>query len=159
MSTKRAIWLAVLGSALLGATAVSQDKEREDDKDNCAKPVATAAVGSSTEESPFACDRLALNAEQRKRHFGELGQAVVASIKSVRELPNGYEFEFAPEWSTIQNIGEFVAGERLCCPFFDINIRLEREHGSVWLRFTGREGTKQFIRTEGASWFKNKKIG
>jgi hypothetical protein len=30
-------------------------------------------VGAATHESPFACDRLALNSEQRKRHFDELG--------------------------------------------------------------------------------------
>jgi hypothetical protein len=49
---------------------------------------------------------------------------------------------------------EWAAGERLCCPFFDIEIRMEREGGSVWLKLTGREGTKQFIEVDAAPWLK-----
>jgi hypothetical protein len=45
-------------------------------------------------------------------------------------------------------------GERACCPFFDIDMRLEREGGSLWLGLTGREGVKQFIQADGASWIR-----
>ena len=50
-------------------------------------------------------------------------------------------------------VSEWVAGEQLCCPFFDIDVHLEREHGRLWLRLTGREGVKQFIRADFAPWF------
>jgi hypothetical protein len=60
-------------------------------------------------QSPFACNRLALTPEQRKRHFDEL---------------------------------------------FDIDMRLEREGGSLWLGLTGREGVKQFIQADGAAWIR-----
>jgi hypothetical protein len=50
---------------------------------------------------------------------------------------------------------EWAAGERLCCPFFDIEVRMEREGGSVWLRLTGREGTKQFIRSDFTRWMRS----
>jgi hypothetical protein len=45
-----------------------------------------------------------------------------------------------------------VAGEGLCCPFFDIDMHVEREGGSLWLRLTGRGGVKQFIRADFAAW-------
>ncbi len=38
--------------------------------------------------------------------------------------------------------------ERLCCPFFDLALRIDREGGPVWLRLTGRKGVKDFITTE-----------
>jgi hypothetical protein len=105
-------------------------------------------------ESPFACNRLALTSEQRKRHFDELGPKLVSLKKSVRELPNGYEFEFPADASTFQLVAEWVIGERACCPFFDIDMRLEREGGSLWLSLTGREGVKQFIQADGAAWIR-----
>ena len=112
------------------------------------------AIAAKRPESAFACNRLALTSEQRKRHFDELGPKLRAMKKSVRELPNGYEFEFLPDSNTIQLVAEWVAGERVCCPFFDINMRVEREGGPLWLSLTGREGVKQFIQADGAVWIK-----
>ena len=105
-------------------------------------------------ESRFACNRLALPAEQRKRHFDELSPKLLSIKKSVRELPNGYEFEFSADPKTVQLVAEWAVGERACCPFFDIDMRLEREGGSLWLGVTGKEGVKHFIQAEGAAWIK-----
>ena len=103
--------------------------------------------------SPFACDRSALTPEQRKRHFDQLGPELRTLVKNVRELPDGYEFEYPADWSAIEKVAEWAAGERLCCPFFDIDLRLDREHGAFWLRLTGREGVKQFVQADFARWF------
>jgi hypothetical protein len=105
-------------------------------------------------ESPFACDRLALDPEARKRHFDQLGPSLRALKKSVRELSDGYEFQFPSDPKTIAMVAEWAAGERLCCPFFDIQLRLEREGGPFWLRLTGRKGTKEFIKADSAAWIK-----
>jgi hypothetical protein len=51
-------------------------------------------------------------------------------------------------------LAEWVIQERLCCPFFDIDIRLESEGGPLWMRLTGRPGTKDFIKVDGAKWIK-----
>ena len=114
----------------------------------------TNLPNTKTAESPFACNRLALTPEQRKRHFDELGPKLLSLKKSVRELPNGYEFEFPAAASTVQLVVEWAVGERACCPFFDIDMRLEREGGSLWLGLTGREGVKQFIQADGAAWIR-----
>jgi len=112
------------------------------------------AASAKTAESPFACNRLALTPEQRKRHFDELSPKLLSLKKSVRELPNGYEFEFLADPKTVQLVAEWAVGERACCPFFDIDMRLEREGGSLWLGVTGREGVKQFIEADGAAWIR-----
>ncbi|SRR6266436_6704237 len=104
---------------------------------------------SETEHvSPFACNAFALSPEVRKRHFEELGPALLKLKKSMRELPDGYELEFPPDNKTYQWLTEWAFQERLCCPFFDIALRFDRENGPLWLRLTGRPGTKEFIKME-----------
>src|ERR1700691_2905629 len=112
-----------------------------------------ALAAPSFTESPFACNRGALTAQARKRHFDELSPALRARKKSIHELRDGFEFEFPSDTPTFQLVSEWVEGERLCCPFFDIDVHVEREGGSLWLRLTGREGVKQFIRADFAAWF------
>ena len=115
----------------------------------CVIPVLPA-----TKDSPFACDLYAFSPETRKRHFAELAPALRAVKSGVRELPNGYEFKFPSDPKTVAMIMEWAAQEKVCCPFFDIEVRLEREGGPAWLRLTGRPGTKEFIRVDGAAWIK-----
>jgi hypothetical protein len=103
-------------------------------------------------QSPFACDRLALSPADRTRHFDELGPALRSMRTTVRELPNGYAFQFPADPKTIALVAEWVAGERACCPFFDIDLKFDREGGPLWLILTGREGTKEFIKVDAASW-------
>ena len=133
------IALTVLSSVL----ATAQDSNRQN---------LNRQPSNSKHESPFACDRLALNPEQRKRHFDELGPTLRGLKTGVKELANGYEFRFPTDTRTFQLLAEWVAGERLCCPFFDIEMRVEREGGPLWLRLTGREGTKQFIQADAPDW-------
>jgi hypothetical protein len=138
-------------TVLLGlATAKSSLAQSND---NC-KNDKRQAASSGKNESPFACDRLALDPEARRRHFDELGPALRSLRKAVRELPDGYEFQFPSDPKTIAMAAEWAAGERLCCPFFDIQLRMGREGGPFWLRLTGRKGTKDFIKVDGASWIK-----
>jgi hypothetical protein len=111
---------------------------------------ATSEPSSSQTEhvSPFACNALALSPEVRKRHFEELGPALLKLTKSMLELADGYEFELPADNKTYQLLTEWAFQERLCCPFFDIDLRLEKEGGPLWLRLTGRPGTKEFIKEE-----------
>lgn len=112
------------------------------------------SVPAAKHASAFACDVSALTPAERKRHFEELGPALRALKKSVRELPDGYEFQFPADASTFALLTEWIAGERACCPFFEINLRVDREKGPLWLRLTGRDGVKQFIEAEAGAWLK-----
>jgi len=110
---------------------------------------ATTEPSSQTEHvSPFACNAFALSPEARKRHFEEVGPALLKLKKSTRELPDGYEFEFPADKATWQLLTDWAIDERLCCPFLDIEVRFSRESGPLWLRLTGRPGTKEFIKED-----------
>ena len=111
----------------------------------------TALSQSAKHESPFACNAFALSPEVRKRHFENLGPSLLKLTKSRRELPDGYEFELPADNKTYQLLTEWAFQERLCCPFFDIDLRFDREGGPLWLRLTGRPGTKEFIKDEFAN--------
>lgn len=115
---------------------------------------ATDQSPNQKHETPFACNRLALNPEQRKRHFDELSPALRSLMVGNRELPDGFEFQFPSDVNTYKLLAEWTAGERVCCPFFDVDLRSEREGGPVWLRLTGRDGVKQFIAADFAKWLK-----
>src|SRR5579864_392484 len=105
-------------------------------------------------QTAFYCDKNALTPVERTRHFEVLEPALVSKRQAVHELADGYEFQFPADKQTYQQLAEFIEGERLCCPFFDISLRVTPEGGPLWVRFTGRPGTKQFIQADGADWIK-----
>jgi hypothetical protein len=113
---------------------------------------AIAAGQLSSQVSPFACNRSALSPADRKRHFDELGPTLQAMVRNVRETRDGFEFEFPADLATFRLVAEWVAGEHLCCPFFDIDLRQERDKGPLRLRLAGRAGVKQFIKADLGAW-------
>ena len=100
-----------------------------------------------SEQSPLACDMTAIPAEQRPVHLAT-SKDLFSRIEEFRELADGYEFQLAPGPDLIVKLAQFVALEKLCCPFLHFAIEVEPEHGPVRLRLTGREGVKAFIREE-----------
>jgi hypothetical protein len=102
--------------------------------------------------APFACNLSALSAEQRLQH-SQLAALLRAALVAVRELPDGYEFEFVFDAQTYQALAQITPLEHACCPFFSIALRLEPGGELLW-QLTGREGVKQFLRAEFAGWFK-----
>ena len=141
-----ALSFALLSNLVFANARTEDDPQKQYQED---KPEA-----ASTHKSAFACDRRALDPVARKRHFDELGPALRSLRKAVRELPDGYEFEFASDPKTVAIVTEWAVQERVCCPFFNIQLRMEAEGGPVWLRLTGRKGTKEFIQADGAVWIR-----
>jgi hypothetical protein len=102
---------------------------------------------TQTEESPFACDMTALDPEGRNRH-AIVTRELKDAIETVRELPDGYALRFTASQPSILMVSEFIARERLCCPFFSFELVTEKEGGPLWLRLRGRDGVKGFIQAE-----------
>ncbi len=99
------------------------------------------------DESPFACNMLALTPEGRKRHLSVIKE-ILASSQAIEEISDGYAFKFESGEKSIMLASEFIWRERLCCPFFTFELVSEREGGPLWMRLRGREGVKAFIREE-----------
>ena len=107
---------------------------------------ATANAGRAM-EPPLACNMKALDATQRQRVLALVKQ-LHASQQGVKELPDGYAIQLPAEAARIQESAEYIALERLCCPFFDFELTAEREGGPVWLKLAGRKGVKEFAKLE-----------
>lgn len=97
------------------------------------------------QETAFACNLNAISPEQRPAHQ-RLIEQLFTSKHAAYEMPNGYRFEFSAEW--LVQLAQFVALERLCCPFFDFTIQVNANSDTLSLQLTGVEGVKTFIRAE-----------
>ena len=101
----------------------------------------------SDDESPIACDMSAIDPALRAQHIADGGQVFRAAVE-IRGLADGYAFRLTPESDVLLKAVQFISLERLCCPFLGFTLEVGREGGPVWLRLTGREGVKAFIREE-----------
>ena len=97
---------------------------------------------TDTPTPAVACRLDAIAPPERRRH-AELLAELRAAVEEVRELPDGLAFRFADEGAAV--LEEWLPLEKLCCPFLD----LSRDGAAPsWLRVTGPEGAKEFLRSE-----------
>jgi hypothetical protein len=84
------------------------------------------------------------NAE--RAHHQELSKKLMAAVAETSELTNGYGFRLPAK--ELLTAAEWVTLESRCCPFFSFQLEQTRDQGPLWLRVTGSEGVKAFIRAE-----------
>ena len=101
----------------------------------------------SEQENPvIACDLTAIDATERDQHILS-AEKLFASVMEVQELADGYTFRLPAESLTLRSAADFIANERLCCPFFDFTLKVGAQSG-LWLSLTGSAEVKQFVRAE-----------
>ncbi len=102
----------------------------------------------SQNNAPFACNLKVFQPEERKQHI-KLTHEIMSTLVAHRELPQGCSFQIDPTRVSLLELAEWAGRERKCCPFFNFQIALDGPaEGQLTLPLTGREGVKQFIRTE-----------
>ncbi len=104
---------------------------------------AVSAGTGADEALPVACglDDAALAARS-----DEVRRDLFAMAEETRELADGYAFRFAAANGWAAKLLDFVEAERRCCSFFRFELAFEPNLGPIWLRLSGPEGTKPFIR-------------
>jgi hypothetical protein len=109
--------------------------------------VLSAAVAATGQPAPpLACRANALDKIQRKRQQELLG-LMRTSAQAKEELPNGYAFRLNTDAALFQQAAEWISLERLCCPFVEFSLEWKQDD-TVWVRFTGGPGVKEFIALE-----------
>jgi len=98
------------------------------------------------EQQSLACDLTAIPSDVREEHVITAPQ-LFALAQEVQELPEGFAIRFLNEPGRFMAIAIFIENERLCCPFFNFVLEVERNSGSLWLRLTGGEGVKEILQT------------
>ena len=99
------------------------------------------------EVSSFSCNLSALHQEQRKRH-DFLARDLFPKYLQIKERPNGYGFRFPNDRLLFTALSEWITLEQLCCPFLTLGLELQRDQGPIWLKATGEDGVKNFLRAE-----------
>jgi len=97
--------------------------------------------------SSFSCNLSALDQEERKRH-DFLAKDVFPRHLEIKELPDGYGFRFPNNRSLFTALSEWIILEQLCCPFLTLGLELQCDQGPIWLKATGKDGVKTFLRAE-----------
>ena len=97
--------------------------------------------------SSFSCNLSALDEEQRKRH-NILAKNLFPKHLEIKELPDGYGVRFPNDRSLFTALSEWLTLEQLCCPFLTLSLESQRDQGPTWLKATGKDGVKDFLRAE-----------
>jgi hypothetical protein len=97
--------------------------------------------------APFACNLKAFTPEQRIR-WRQLIERVTSAVTEARELKDGYGLKVNTAQAPLVDVADWLDLERKCCPFFDFQIDVHGEDGSLWLSLKGRDGVKDFIRAD-----------
>jgi hypothetical protein len=102
---------------------------------------------SRSEVSSFSCNMSALDQEQRKR-LSMLVKDLFPRHLEIKELPDGYGVRFPNDRFLFTALSEWAALEQLCCPFLTLSLELQHDQGPIWLKVSGKDGVKNFLRTE-----------
>jgi len=104
-----------------------------------------SADTSTQSEVIIACNPNALTSQQQERWM-EVGIRLYAAVQEVQELPDGYAFRLPSTSEMLLLVAEDLNFERLCCRFIHFTLDIAPGGAPFWLRFTGGEGVKEFLR-------------
>ena len=96
---------------------------------------------------PIVCDLRALSLEQRTREH-ELLLEFRGMFREALETDQGFSIAVPADPRLLSRLGEFLALERLCCPFLTFNLSIPADRGAIRLQIQGPPGAKAFLRSE-----------
>lgn len=109
----------------------------------------------SNNKNVIACDPHALSSAEQEYWVKEIVPKLYSQVQEIQELPNGWLWRLPNTAEVLTLVAQDLNMERLCCPFVRYTLEIEPHHGHFWLRMTGEEGVKEFLRMsfEAANYF------
>lgn len=104
-------------------------------------------MNSYSQEIPLACNMNVFTPAERETHIQTIGQ-LFRTVQHVQDEEHGYEFIFSYKSATLIQLAEFIAKERLCCPFLEFTLKIFPNYENTSLLLTGPKGIKEFLREE-----------
>lgn len=102
-------------------------------------------MSNPQEETVIACNPRAIDPAQREAHMTSAESIFSAStVQEIKELADGYAFRLPLETPMLYKAVEFVANERLCCPFFTFTLVIGEQ---FWLELSGTLEVKDYIKS------------
>jgi hypothetical protein len=109
--------------------------------------VGISAAAEKDTKPVFACNLKAISAAERPR-YNELVKRIRAAIRDRNEISSGYAFKLDSKTVTLPEAAEWIAMERLCCPFLTLQLSAAGNQADWLLTLTGPTGVKQLITAE-----------
>jgi hypothetical protein len=94
---------------------------------------------------PVACNLAAIG--DRARHQS-LSNALRAAVRGRAELADGFEYSLDLHICGVDDLREWMALERECCPFLQFELSVAGSDATGRLVLTGPEGTKEILDRE-----------
>lgn len=94
----------------------------------------------------IACDLTAIPADERAIHMARASRLLFMAYAERQELPNGFAWRFGVD--EYDELRQYIANERRCCPFFTFEMEVVTERRALWLRITGNAEIKVFLQSE-----------
>jgi hypothetical protein len=91
---------------------------------------------------PVACS---LEPGELRARRGSLLPALATHVQAVREIADGYEFQFAASTELLAKLVEVIDAERQCCRFLKFELTVEPAGGPIRLCLSGPPGTREFL--------------
>lgn len=114
----------------------------------CSTEANGRSKNSINKSTGIACDLTALTSNE-KDNLIKNSNEIFGKVKEVRELPDGYTLSINDDSATmLSKLANFMAYDRLCCPFIRHGIVVEPQDGGTWLQMTGGTGVKAYISAE-----------
>ena len=64
-----------------------------------------------------------------------------------KDIPGGYAFRLPTDSAMLLKVAAYISNERLSCAFIHFTLEVEPYGGPFWLRLTGGEGVKEYMRS------------
>jgi len=106
-----------------------------------------AGMVPASATAPLACNRNALNREERQR-YGALTAKLRAAAKPHKELAAGFEIALDQKKLPLPELAEWIQLESRCCPFLTFGVQVKGDASIAMLQLTGGEGVKEFLAAE-----------
>ena len=107
--------------------------------------LSTDAPMTATDEAGLGC--LLTNADIRKRKAA-IRAEFKQGVKAVKELPDGYEYQFPGDAQWIRVLSAFIEYESHSCHFLTFSLKVSEKSQLICLQLTGSEDCKRFIKAE-----------
>ena len=111
----------------------------------------TVSPSSLADTAPTAQDREAKPPIACQLSPGKYGRRIediedlFSSHTEIRELDDGYAFQFPGDADWAAKLLDFINAERECCQFFTFDLSFEPNQGPIWLRVRGSTEIKAFL--------------
>jgi hypothetical protein len=108
------------------------------------------ATAQDQKQPVIACNLKAISSAERQR-YNDLIEQLRSAVKMRSELPTlptGYTYMVDSGQIGLKDVAEWIALERLCCPFLAFELSVAADPGDYSLALTGPEGVKALLREE-----------